>query len=118
LLAGLPGEHHEIGLLLFALTAHEAGYCVIPLGTDMPLDDLGYVAKKKHCSAILLAGVIEPSVKSLSKDLPKLVATTEMPVLVGGLASVYACDAINRAGAEALGRDVEHGLSRINEILS
>ena len=34
------------------------------------------------------------------------------------LSSVYACDAINRAGAEALGRDVEHGLSRIREILS
>jgi DNA-binding transcriptional MerR regulator len=118
LLAGLPGEHHDIGLLLFALTIHEAGYCVIPLGPNMPLHELGYVAKKKHCSAILLAGAIEPSIKTLSKDLPKLVADAEMPVLVGGLSSVYACDAINRAGAEALGRDVEHGLSRIDEILS
>jgi DNA-binding transcriptional MerR regulator/methylmalonyl-CoA mutase cobalamin-binding subunit len=118
LLAGLPGEHHDIGLLLFALTAHEAGYRVIPLGADMPLDELGYVAKKKHCSAILLSGAIEPSDKTLSKDLPKLVSTAGMPVLVGGLSSVYACDAINRAGAEALGRDVEHGLSRIGEILS
>lgn len=118
LLAGLPGEHHEIGLLLFALTAHEAGYQVIQLGANMPLDELGYVANKKHCSAILLSGAIEPSVRTLSKDLPKLVDTVDMPVLVGGLSSVYACDAINRVGAEALGRDVEHGLSRIGEILS
>jgi DNA-binding transcriptional MerR regulator/methylmalonyl-CoA mutase cobalamin-binding subunit len=118
LLAGLPGEHHEIGLLLFTLAAHEAGYRVIPLGANMPLHELAYVAKKKSCSAILLSGAIEPSDRTLSKDLPKLVEAAGMPVMVGGLSSVYACDAINRAGAEALGRDVEHGLSRIKEILS
>ena len=84
----------------------------------MPLHELGYVARKKHCSAILLSGAIEPSPETLSKDLPKLVKSAEIPVLVGGLSSVYACDAINRAGAEALGRDVEHGLSRIKEVLT
>jgi hypothetical protein len=47
-----------------------------------------------------------------------LVKEARMPVLVGGLSSVYACDAIDRAGAEALGRDVEHGLARIDAILS
>lgn len=118
LIAGLPGENHEIGLLLFALAAHEAGYRVIPLGANMPLHELTYVARKKDCSAILLSGAIEPSSRTLSRDLPKLVDQAEMPVLVGGLSSVYACDAINRAGAEALGRDVEHGLARIDSILS
>jgi DNA-binding transcriptional MerR regulator/methylmalonyl-CoA mutase cobalamin-binding subunit len=118
LLAGLPGENHEIGLLLFALAAHEAGYRVIPLGANMPLHELSYVAKKKNCAAILLSGAIEPSSRTLSKDLPRLVDQAGMPVLVGGLSSVYACDAINRAGAEALGRDVEHGLARIDHVLS
>ena len=118
LLAGLPGEHHDIGLLLFALSAHEDGYQVIPLGANMPLRELDYVARKKQCLAILLSGAIEPSPKTLSKDLPKLVKSAGIPVLVGGLSSVYACDAINRAGAEALGRDLEHGLSRIREALS
>jgi DNA-binding transcriptional MerR regulator/methylmalonyl-CoA mutase cobalamin-binding subunit len=118
LLAGLPGEHHEIGLLLFALTAHEAGYRVIPLGANIPLEELGYVAKKKHCSAILLSGAMEPSGKTLSKGLSKLVNAVNIPVLVGGLSSVYACDDINRAGAEALGRDMAHGLARIDEILA
>jgi DNA-binding transcriptional MerR regulator len=118
LLAGLPGEHHEIGLLLFALTAHEAGYRVIPLGANMLLGELGYVAKKKHCSAILLSGAMEPSGKTLSKGLSKLVNAVNIPVLVGGLSSVYACDDINRAGAEALGRDMAHGLARIDEILA
>jgi len=117
LLAGLPGENHEIGLLLFALAAHEYGYRVIPLGANMPLDELDYVANKKNCSAILLSGAIEPSAKTLSKDLPALVKKSGMPVLIGGLSSVYGCDAINHAGAEALGRDINHALKRLADLL-
>lgn len=118
LLAGLPGEHHEIGLLLFALAAHETGYSVIPLGANMPMDELGKIAEKKGCSAILLSGAIEPSERTLARDLPLLVDQAKVPVMIGGLASVYCCDAIVRAGAEALGRDIDHGLERLKEILA
>jgi DNA-binding transcriptional MerR regulator len=118
LLAGLPGEHHEIGLLLFALAAHETGYSVIPLGANMPMDELGKIAEKKGCSAILLSGAIEPSERTLTRDLPLLVDQAKVPVMIGGLASVYCCDAIVRAGAEALGRDIDHGLERLKEILA
>jgi DNA-binding transcriptional MerR regulator len=116
LLAGLPGEHHEIGLLLFALAAHDAGYRILPFGANMPLDELAHIAQVKDCSAILLSGAIEPSAETLETDLPSLVHRSAVPVLIGGLASVYSCDAINRAGAEALGRDIEHGLQRIGQI--
>jgi len=118
LVAGLPGEYHEIGLLLFALAAHESGYRVLPLGANMPLDDLAPVAEQKGCEAIVLSGAIEPSRETLSRDLPRLVAAQVAPVLIGGLSSVYACDAINRAGAVALGRDIEHGLQRLAEVLA
>jgi DNA-binding transcriptional MerR regulator/methylmalonyl-CoA mutase cobalamin-binding subunit len=118
LIAGLPGEHHEIGLLLFTLAAHESGYGVIPLGANMPLEELAGVAKKKHCSAIIVCGAIEPNNQVVNVDLPRLVGESDIPVMVGGLASVYRCDAIDKAGAEALGRDIDHGLQRIAEILS
>jgi DNA-binding transcriptional MerR regulator/methylmalonyl-CoA mutase cobalamin-binding subunit len=118
LLAGLPGEHHEIGLLLFALAAHEAGYRVLPLGANMPLQELAAVARRRECSAIVLSGAIEISEKVLARDLPALVRDSHVPVLVGGLSSIYSCDAINQAGAEALGRDIEHGLQRLGEIIS
>lgn len=118
LVAGLPNEHHEIGLLLFSLAAHEAGYRVIPLGANMPLSELPPVARMKNCDAIVLSGAIEPKADSLAKDLPAMIGSCGIPVLVGGLSSVYACDAINRAGAVALGRDIEHGLQVISEILS
>jgi DNA-binding transcriptional MerR regulator/methylmalonyl-CoA mutase cobalamin-binding subunit len=118
LLAGLPGEYHEIGLLLFALAAHESGYRIIPLGANMPLKELVFVAKEKRCSAILLSGAIEPTVQTLAKELPALVEQAGVPVLVGGLSSVYGCDAITKAGAVALGRDINHGLQTLNELLS
>jgi DNA-binding transcriptional MerR regulator/methylmalonyl-CoA mutase cobalamin-binding subunit len=116
LIAGLPGEFHEIGLLLFALAVHESGFRVLPLGANMPLDELAPVARKKGVAAIVLSGAIEPSKETLTRGLPRLVAAKAAPVLVGGLSSVYACDAINRAGAEALGRDIQHGLQRLAEV--
>jgi len=118
LIAGLPGEHHDIGLLLFALAAHDSGYRVLPLGANMPLDELAGIASRKGCAAIVLSGAIEPSQETLGRGLPDLVAAGAAPVLVGGLSSVYACDAIDRAGAEALGRDVEYGLRRLAEIIA
>ena len=54
----------------------------------------------------------------MEKDLPALVRSAGMTVMVGGLASVQACDAIDRAGADTLGRDIEHGVKRIDELLS
>lgn len=118
LIAGLPGEHHEIGLLLFTLAAHESGYRVIPLGANMPLEELAVVAKKKECSGIILSGAIEPDDQVLRVALPRLVHETDIPVMVGGLASVYRCDAIDKTGAKVLGRDIDHGLQRIAEIMS
>jgi DNA-binding transcriptional MerR regulator/methylmalonyl-CoA mutase cobalamin-binding subunit len=117
LLAGLPNEHHEFGLLLFALAAHESGFRVLPLGVDMPLSELAQVANKKQCGAIVLSGALEPDPKLLGEELPALVEQAEMPVLIGGLASVYSCEAIDRAGAEALGRDIGHALNRLTDLL-
>jgi DNA-binding transcriptional MerR regulator/methylmalonyl-CoA mutase cobalamin-binding subunit len=118
LLAGLPGEYHEIGLLIFALAAHEAGYSLLTLGANMPLNELLAVARKRHCRAIVLSGAIEPSRQLLAEELPALVNESSIPVLIGGLSSVYACDSINNAGAESMGRDIDHGLQRLAEILS
>ena len=61
---------------------------------------------------------VAQSARLLDNDLPELVRSSGIPVMVGGLTSVYCCDAITRAGAEALGRDIGHGLQRMAELLS
>jgi len=118
LIAGLPGEYHEIALLLFALAANEHGFHLLPLGANMPMRELPYVASKTHCDGIVLSGAIEPSKETLTQDLPRLVSNVGIPVFVGGQASVFSCDAIIKTGAEALGLDIDKGLARITERLT
>jgi DNA-binding transcriptional MerR regulator/methylmalonyl-CoA mutase cobalamin-binding subunit len=118
LAACLPGEQHEIGLLLFALAANDAGFRLILLGGDMPLADLPHAARRSQCDAIVLSGSIEPKPSLLMEALPQLVAAIDVPVFVGGLTSIRHRDAINAAAAQALGNDLHAGLKRIGEVLS
>ena len=117
LLAGLPGEYHDIPLLLFALAANEHGFRTVTLGANMPMDELAYVAAKTDCQAIVLSGAIKPEAGVLERDLPGLLKKVSMPVYIGGQASVFAADAINKTGAQALGQDMAVGLNRLSEQL-
>ena len=118
LLACLPGDRHETGILLFALAANDAGYHTIVLGADMPLSELPAAAVKTGCAAIVLSGLIAPDTATLKSDLADAISRLSVPVFIGGRASVDAYDALKRAGAEPLGTDVETGLSRMGEALN
>jgi len=117
LLAGLPGEYHEIAMLLFALAANEKGFRLVTLGANMPLNELPFVADKTGCDAVVLSGAMEPGKTLLERDLPQLTDELTIPVFIGGQASVLAFDKINRAGAQALGQDMEIGLARLTDQL-
>lgn len=43
-----PGEHHQLGLLLFVLFLRKKGMEVVYLGTDMPLDGVLHVIESKQ----------------------------------------------------------------------
>lgn len=118
LAACLPGEDHEVGLLLFALAANEAGFRLVMLGADMPLAELPHAARRAQADAIVLSGSIEPLPALLSDALPQLVSAVDMPVYLGGQTSVRHRDAIDAAGAKALGNDIAAGLKRIGDALS
>lgn len=117
LAACLPGEHHEIGLLLFALAAHDRGYNVTLLGADMPLEELPLVARRTHSAAIVLAGAVAPDADVLYRRLPALTRGLRLPVFIGG-ACVRECrEVIEKTGATPIGEDVTLGLRRIVELL-
>lgn len=115
LLACLPGDRHETGLLLFALAASESGYRTILLGADMPLQELVSAADKTQCEAIVLSGLVAPDRHTLEQGLPNLVKATGVPVFVGGKASTGASDALRRAEIEVLGTDISQGMNRLSE---
>lgn len=118
LAACLPGEEHEIGLLLFALAAHDRGYRVVLLGANMPLAELPVAVKRAQADALVLSASMEPGADVLEKELPPVVAALDVPVIVGGRTSVAHHDAIVHAGARSLGSDIELGLKRLGEILA
>lgn len=117
LVACLPGELHEIGLLLFALSAHDRGFRIILLGADMPLEELPFVVRKTHCDAVVLSGSIEPSDVLLGQELPELVRRAGVPVFVGGNTAAIHTQKIIAAGARAVGNDLVLGLREIDNDL-
>lgn len=119
LLAGcLPGEQHEIGLLIFALTAHENGLHLVLLGANTPLAELPTAVKRARCAAIVLSGSITPTREVVNVELRALVAATHVPVFVGGMTSVRSRDSIVAAGAIPLGTELTLGAERIRSALA
>ena len=115
--ACLPGEQHEIGLMLFSLSALERDFRVVLLGADIPLDEIPSPVHKTQARGIILSGSIEPRNTVLERDLPTLVNTTGVPVLVGGHTAVRHRDRIVRAGAIPAGTDIAQGIRRLGELL-
>lgn len=118
LLACLPGDQHEIGLLLLALAAIDQRYRTIILGADMPLESLAQVAQKSASSAIVLSCTVQPSSEVFKNQLPALVTLASVPVIVGGPGSVVANTVIERAGAMVCGANIEVGIAKIGEFLN
>jgi len=117
LAACLPGELHEIGILLFALAAHDRGFQIVLLGADMPMDELPIVVRRTHCDAIVLSGAIEPSEAVLTQQLPKLVHDSRVPVFIGGITARLYEEEISNTGARAIGDDLVLGLRDIDNAL-
>lgn len=118
LAACLPGEQHEIGLLVFALAAHERGLRVVLLAAQTPIEELPSVAKRARCEAVVLSATLTPPTFVLTEQLPTMVEAVDVPVFVGGAASLSQRDAIVAAGADVLGTDIPAGVERIRTALA
>ncbi len=117
LIACLPGEQHETGILLFSLAALNHGYRTLILGSNLPLEQIPAVLEKRPCDAIILSGFSRPGKSLFSEMLPRLVSSVDIPVFVGGaLASRYHED-IQSGGAISTGDDIQSGLEIISKTL-
>jgi MerR family transcriptional regulator, light-induced transcriptional regulator len=118
LAACAPGEHHEIGLLLFALAAHDAGLRVVLLGADVPLAEVAVAVQRTASLAAVVSSSMEPAPEMLARAMPKFVRAAGVPVYVGGLIAESHRDAIVAAGAVALGTDIDAGVRMIKGALT
>lgn len=113
-----PGEQHEIGLLLFALEAHQAGLQTVLLGANTPLEDVVIALRRSGGDAIVISSSVEPAPGFIERALPALVRQVDVPVFVGGVTALHHRQAIAAAGAVALGVELENGVRLIEATLA
>jgi DNA-binding transcriptional MerR regulator len=115
LAACLPGEQHEVGLLLFALAALDRDYAIVLLGSNTPLAELPAVVARAAIQAIVLAGSADTV--TFAEELRPLCQAVAIPVFIGGQVANRQADVINAAGAIPLEEDLGLALRRIDRML-
>ena len=117
LVACLPDEQHELGLLLFSLAAHERDYRIILLGSNMPMDELADIAQQTGSAAIILSATTVVDTKALLAKLTRLVSAVNIPVFIGGQITNRHRDIIQLADAIATSDDFTETLNIISQHL-
>lgn len=77
--ACLPCEHHEFGLLLFALYCLNKGCHPVILGANLPFNQLEPVARITKADAIVLKGALDPAAY---QNLNALAEATNVPIFI------------------------------------
>ena len=115
--ACLPNEQHEIGLLLFALAAHERGFQIVLLGGNMPIEELATVVKKTRADAVVLSGSMPINDPHIFSTIQQLVSDIDGPVFIGGRAATLYQNELTRIHAIPAGDDLVDGLKLIRNNL-
>jgi DNA-binding transcriptional MerR regulator len=113
-LACAPGEHHELGLMMAAISMRRDGWKVVYLGADTPLRD-----------ALALAGRMQARVHGLSLSAPKRAETLErelaaarvpegVSLVLGGAASTSAL--AKKLGAVNAGTKLPDAIERLRAL--
>lgn len=109
LCAGLPGSHHEIGLLLFSLSALSRGYRVLYLGVDLPLSQIPLVLERSAARGVILSSRT-PIDAQMEKELASLAAGLKVPLMLGGPCSDDELSLFDKAGGVRLGSRIQVAL--------
>ena len=118
LVSCLPGEYHELGILLFCIAAIGHGYQILYLGTAMPPAQLPFVVLRTDVAAILISGTrAEQWSSGLQAELEKVLQLLDIPVLFGGELSTARKAEIIKLGGHALGSDHVQALDMMESII-
>jgi methanogenic corrinoid protein MtbC1 len=102
LLACLPREQHELGLLAFGLLLRARGWRIVYLGADTPLDTVEALSRDAEPDLIVLAALDRKRVTAVTDRLGAL--ARRWPVAVGGTGAAVAASKV--PGVRALRGDL------------
>ncbi|MDQ6948168.1 MAG: MerR family transcriptional regulator [Actinomycetota bacterium] len=101
LLACLPGDPHDLGLICFGLALRATGWRIVFLGPDTPLATVAETAARLRPALVVLTAMIRPPPDVLGRDLSAITASA--PLALGGR-GVFEADAA-AVGARYLSGD-------------
>jgi len=107
--ACVPGSYHEIGLMLFALSAMARGYRVLYFGADLPFNQLSYIVQRSAAKAVVL-GAQTPLNTNINKELNEAIQDINVPVFVGGSDKLVDIEKFESAGGILLGESISVAL--------
>ncbi|MEW8509089.1 MAG: MerR family transcriptional regulator [Candidatus Thiodiazotropha sp.] len=100
--ACMPGDNHDIGLLLFSLTAQSRGYRVLYFGQNLPLQQIPHILDRSSARAVIVS-TRTPLSEDQDRRLALLARQSVVPVMLGGQASDTPLAAFEEAGGVRLG---------------
>lgn len=84
-LACVPGERHDCGLLALAMLLHADGWQVVYLGADTPLEDAFELAQALGANALGLSATMADAAERAELELERLASTyPDLRVVKGG----------------------------------
>ena len=113
LLACLPGEQHELGLVAFGLALRARGWRIGYLGSDTPVDTVARAADSLRPDLVVLSAVSDERVRAVEAELRAL--TDRHRVAVGGAGA--GGDNAEELGAIALAGDVVAEAGRVTALV-
>ena len=107
--ACVPGSFHEIGLMLFALSALTRGYRVLYFGANLPLDQLTYIAQRSAAKAVVLSAQTRMD-ENTKQKLAGLTNELNIPVFIGGSDELIDTESFQAGGGVLLGSNISVAL--------
>jgi DNA-binding transcriptional MerR regulator len=111
-LACLPGEQHDLGLIAFGLALRSRGWRIVYLGSDSPIETVEEVSRQLDPSLVVLAAVSSERVEPVVTQLRALAGRHRLAL--GGAARN---DALEANGALALSGDPIAEAARVTTLI-
>lgn len=112
----LPGERHEIGILIFALEALSNNFRPALLGADTPLEEIPAVVRRSGVRAVVFSCTGKDILRGQEDAIKALTAGIDIPVFIGGPVAMHQRDIIVRCGATPLGEHINAALQMISQL--
>jgi MerR family transcriptional regulator, light-induced transcriptional regulator len=112
-LACLPGEQHDLGLIAFVLALRSRGWRIVYLGGDSPIETVEEVSRQLDPSLVVLAATSSERVEPVVTQLRELAGRHRLAL--GGAAAGN--DALQAGGALALSGDPIAEAARVTTLV-